>query len=24
MGDDVERRRNWVQTNAKDARFLDV
>jgi DNA gyrase subunit B len=24
MGDDVERRRNWIQTNAKDARFLDV
>ena len=24
MGDDVERRRNWIQQNAKDARFLDV
>ncbi|HEX5094737.1 MAG TPA: toprim domain-containing protein, partial [Acidimicrobiia bacterium] len=24
MGDDVEARRTWIQTNAKDARFLDV
>jgi DNA gyrase subunit B len=24
MGDDVEARRNWIQRNAKDARFLDV
>jgi DNA gyrase subunit B len=24
MGDDVERRRQWIQQNAKDARFLDV
>jgi DNA gyrase subunit B len=24
MGDDVEARRNWIQQNAKDARFLDV
>ena len=24
MGDDVEARRNWIQHNAKDARFLDV
>jgi DNA gyrase subunit B len=24
MGDDVESRRNWIQRNAKDARFLDV
>jgi DNA gyrase subunit B len=24
MGDDVERRRSWIQHNAKDARFLDV
>jgi DNA gyrase subunit B len=24
MGDDVERRRTWIQQNAKDARFLDV
>jgi DNA gyrase subunit B len=24
MGDDVESRRNWIQQNAKDARFLDV
>src|SRR5471030_617856 len=23
MGDDVEARRNWIQHNAKDARFLD-
>src|SRR5947209_11817406 len=24
MGDDVDARRNWIQRNAKDARFLDV
>jgi DNA gyrase subunit B len=24
MGDDVEKRRTWIQRNAKDARFLDV
>ena len=24
MGDVVERRRSWIQHNAKDARFLDV
>ena len=24
MGDDVEARRNWIQHNAKDVRFLDV
>jgi DNA gyrase subunit B len=24
MGDDVEARRNWIQRNAKDVRFLDV
>jgi DNA gyrase subunit B len=24
MGDDVEQRKNFIQTNAKDARFLDV
>jgi DNA gyrase subunit B len=24
MGDDVEARRQWIQQNAKDVRFLDV
>jgi DNA gyrase/topoisomerase IV subunit B len=24
MGDDVEQRRHFIQTNAKDARFLDI
>ena len=24
MGDDVELRRNFIQTNAKDVRFLDI
>jgi DNA gyrase subunit B len=24
MGDDVEQRRHFIQTNAKDIRFLDI
>ena len=24
MGEDVERRRTFIQTNAKDVRFLDI
>ena len=24
MGDDVERRKHFIQTNAKDVRFLDI
>ena len=24
MGDDVERRKNFIQQNAKDVRFLDI
>jgi DNA gyrase/topoisomerase IV subunit B len=24
MGDDVEQRRRFIQTNAKDVRFLDI
>ena len=24
MGDDVERRKNFIQENAKDVRFIDV
>jgi DNA gyrase subunit B len=24
MGDDVEQRRHFIQTNAKDVRFLDI
>ena len=24
MGDDVESRRQWIQHNAKDVRFLDI
>jgi len=24
MGEDVELRRNFIQTNAKDVRFLDI